>query len=362
MAYLNHRAAFYVIVWFVFNAAMSNILKWTYVYGALTMADGSVRRYTYPLFISSLHMLFCWVMCGLYLQFIKGWPEKTLTIRQQIVSVWPLGVCFALSIASNNLSLVYIFPSLNQMLASLGPIITVGLAVMIFGTRYNWYTWASMVSISGGLMICASFDADFNAAGVTFAMLATALRGLKSIMQQRILTEKVDSILLLFYMAPCAGASMLLGSAWQEGAQPVAVLLESEPSGARACALLLALGSCNACFVNLANFLVTKHTSAVTLQVLGNVKSCLNIGVSVVVFGNQIQALQSVGVAVCMFGTWVYNKKGGVYDGARRDHVRPGATAEVSRSFDVVRATKTAATGHARRHNYSVTAPSFLTA
>eukprot|EP00913_Durusdinium_trenchii_P035515 g33235.t1 len=42
---------------------------------------------------------------------------------------------------------------------------------------------------------------------------------------------------------------------------------------------LLVLSGLNACLLNIANFLVTSYTSPVTLQVLGNVKSCLSIAV-----------------------------------------------------------------------------------
>merc|ERR1711924_75544 len=57
---------------------------------------------------------------------------------------------------------------------------------------------------------------------------------------------------------------------------------------------------------------VTSHTSPVTLQVLGNVKCCLSIVVSVLVFKNELKGEQAIGVAVCLFGVWLYNKHGGV--------------------------------------------------
>jgi drug/metabolite transporter (DMT)-like permease len=304
-------------IWFVLNIAMSNILKWTFVYGALHLEDGTTRKYQFPCFISVLHMVASWLMCGIYLRFVKGWPDKTLAFKDQLRMVWPLGLCFSLSIASNNLSLLYIYPSLNQMLASMGPLITVGLAVVLTGTRYNHYTWLSMMGISGGLVLCARFDSDLNAIGVMFAVSATVLRGVKSIVQQKLLTEKVDSMLLLFYMAPCAGLSMLVASAISEGTAPLTIFVEGHPTGVMPCIALLVLGSCNACLLNLANFLVTKYTSAVTLQVLGNVKSCLNIGVSLLIFQNKFQATQGVGVAVCLLGTWVYNNRGGKLESAK---------------------------------------------
>jgi len=89
-------------------------------------------------------------------------------------------------------------------------------------------------------------------------------------------------------------------------------------------------------FLNLANFLVTKHTSAVMLQVLGNVKAArpppsplprpraslllcasphaqrwtqvvLSILVSLLIFGNRVSASSAVGCAVTLAGVAAYN-------------------------------------------------------
>merc|ERR1711865_1123001 len=68
----------------------------------------------------------------------------------------------------------------------------------------------------------------------------------------------------------------------------------------------------NACLLNITNFLVTAYTSPVTLQVLGNVKSCLSIVVSVAIFGNALRPLQGLGVVICLVGVWLYQRHGGV--------------------------------------------------
>eukprot|EP00439_Symbiodinium_sp_Y106_P008964 s793_g1.t1 len=69
------------------------------------------------------------------------------------------------------------------------------------------------------------------------------------------------------------------------------------------------LSGLNACLLNIANFLVTSYTSPVTLQVLGNVKSCLSIAVSVAIFRNSLTLEQALGVCTCLVGVWMYNQK-----------------------------------------------------
>lgn len=70
--------------------------------------------------------------------------------------------------------------------------------------------------------------------------------------------------------------------------------------------LILTSGLVSFC-LNLANFLVTKYTSAVMLQVLGNVKVVLAILVSLCIFGNRVSASSAVGCAITLVGVGVYN-------------------------------------------------------
>ncbi len=71
---------------------------------------------------------------------------------------------------------------------------------------------------------------------------------------------------------------------------------------------LLALNCAAASGVNLANFLVTRATSALTLQVLGKAKSVLAVGVSLLIFRNPVSALGLGGYAICLAGVAAYGR------------------------------------------------------
>ncbi|XP_039114889.1 probable sugar phosphate/phosphate translocator At3g11320 [Dioscorea cayenensis subsp. rotundata] len=60
----------------------------------------------------------------------------------------------------------------------------------------------------------------------------------------------------------------------------------------------LLFNSSMAYFVNLTNFLVTKHTSALTLQVLGNVKGAVAVVISILIFRNPVSLTGMLGYAV----------------------------------------------------------------
>lgn len=78
-------------------------------------------------------------------------------------------------------------------------------------------------------------------------------------------------------------------------------------------------------FVNLTNFLVTKHTSALTLQVLGNAKGVVAVIVSIMYFRNPVNAYSVLGYSITVAGVVLYSqaKKGAVRGAALRTLGKP---------------------------------------
>lgn len=70
----------------------------------------------------------------------------------------------------------------------------------------------------------------------------------------------------------------------------------------------LLINSCMAYAVNLTNFLVTKYTSALTLQVLGNMKGVIAAGISIAMFKNPVTAKGMFGYAITVCGVVAYSE------------------------------------------------------
>ncbi|CAE7589302.1 unnamed protein product [Symbiodinium pilosum] len=311
-----------VTSWFILNITIASSTKWIFVHGKICIQDKGCTRYQFPVAITVIHMIFSWMLCRLYIfQFRGGLAGKSLGLAQQVKEIMPLSLCFALSVAMGNLSLKYIYPSFNQMLGSMSPLITVLLAVVLQQKRFPLKTWLSMPVICIGLAVCSLKELNFNALGAFYASGATVLRAVKSLIQGRLLStsHKMDSVTLLYYMAPWAAMWLMLMMFFLEGGEPLFLLtlaafdlfeVDTEGiTGAGQVLGLLMLSGLNACLLNIANFLVTSYTSPVTLQVLGNVKSCLSIAVSVAIFRNSLTLEQAFGVCTCLLGVWLYNQK-----------------------------------------------------
>ena len=117
---------------------------------------------------------------------------------------------------------------------------------------------------------------------------------------------KLDSLNALRHMCPWAVLVLLPASFLFEGAEPWAVLSTATKEGQVMWAAALSLNILMAFLVNLFNLLVTKHTSALTIQVLGNAKGVVAAIISVMIFKNEVTALGALGYAITVAGTGLY--------------------------------------------------------
>ena len=300
-----------ILLGFALNISMAISTKWIFVHGDLCNVNGCIQ-YKFPVAITVIHMIFSWFLCRMYIFHVRGEHEIRLTLQEQISEILPLSICFALSVAMGNMSLKFIYPSFNQMLGSMSPLVTVLLAVLVQGKSFSFKTWISMPVICVGLAICSLKEVNFNALGTFYAVGSMVFRAAKTLIQGKLLQHKMDSISLLYYMAPMSAGILLVLMIFMEGLEPILLLMPPNEvllTGRATLVFLLITSGLNACLLNLVNFLVTSYTSPVTTQVLGNVKSCLSIAISVAIFGNSITVEQTMGVFTCLFGVWIYNQK-----------------------------------------------------
>ncbi len=189
--------------------------------------------------------------------------------------------------------------------------------VVVFNYRYNLWTYVSLPIITIGLVICTTKEVNFDVLGVVFSFGASIFRGAKTIVQKLILSNdpgdakssqfpKLDSVALLFYMAPQAAVMLLISSLVQEGWAPIERILSLDYE----LYLWLAVNCANACLLNIFNFMLAKAVSPIASQLLGNVKTVLSIFVSAAFFSNSVSPLQFFGSLTALFGVWVYQKFG----------------------------------------------------
>jgi drug/metabolite transporter (DMT)-like permease len=137
---------------------------------------------------------------------------------------------------------------------------------------------------------------NYDAVGVMASLTATLFRAIKSILSEAILQgeQKLDPITTLQYMS-CYSIPILVVGVVVQGETRIV----QDAEATRTMPLILLLTSAMLAFaLNLSNFLVVKYTSAVTLQVLGNLKIVCALFLSLFIFGNELSTMAAIGAAV----------------------------------------------------------------
>lgn len=289
----------YLVVgaWYASNIGVLLLNKW--------LLSTTLRQ---PVFLTLCQLVVC-SMLGFGCSRCKFFPLRPLRSRGQFVRICILSVLFCTTIVLGNSSLKYIPVSFNQMLGAAAPLFTAAFAACIMRSRERPLTYLTLVPITGGIVIASGAETKVHLFGCIICLTATAVRALKTVIQAMLLTdtaEKLDSMSLLFYM--CSISVVLLAGATamlEPGAFGTTVALVRQSPAMFGWILG---NSCLAYAVNLTNFLVTKHTSALTLQVLGNMKGVMASIVSVCVFHNSVTATGWLGYAVTVVGVFAYSE------------------------------------------------------
>ncbi|XP_078435477.1 putative sugar phosphate/phosphate translocator At3g11320 [Wolffia australiana] len=265
--------------------------------------------FKYPIFLTMCHMTACSLLSYIAIAWMKLVPIQTLRSRVQFAKIATLSLVFCSSVVSGNISLRYLPVSFNQAVGATTPFFTAIFAYLMTFRREAWLTYFTLVPVVTGVIIASGGEPSFHLFGFIMCIGATAARALKSVLQGILLSsegEKLNSMNLLLYMAPIAVLLLLPATLFmEENVVGIAVALARED---RKIVWYILLNSALAYFVNLTNFLVTRHTSALTLQVLGNAKGAVAVVVSILIFKNPVSVTGMFGYAITVLGVILYSE------------------------------------------------------
>ncbi|KAG1663112.1 hypothetical protein FOA52_010515 [Chlamydomonas sp. UWO 241] len=268
----------------------------------------SSTSFKQPVFLTLCHMVACVMMSAGVA--VTGWmPLQPLRSRMQFMKIASLSAVFCFSIVLGNASLRFLPVSFTQAIGATTPFFTAIFAFVMMGSRESLSTYMTLVPIVGGIAIASGGEPLFHMLGFCIAMAATAGRALKSVLQGLLMSEqgdKVDPMSLLFYMG-AVSVTILVPLTLIMEPNALAVTLEMGASKGTVFYSWLALNSMMAYFVNLTNFLVTKYTSPLTLQVLGNVKGVVAAIISILIFVNPVTVSGVLGYALTVMGVVLYS-------------------------------------------------------
>ncbi|XP_020576448.1 probable sugar phosphate/phosphate translocator At3g11320 [Phalaenopsis equestris] len=265
--------------------------------------------FRFPIFLTMCHMTACSLLSYVAIAWLKLVPMQAVRSRLQFVKIATLSFVFCGSVVSGNISLRFLPVSFNQAVGATTPFFTAVFAYIMTVRREAWITYVTLVPVVTGVIIASGGEPSFHLFGFIMCIGATAARALKSVLQGILLSsegEKLNSMNLLLYMAPIAVVFLLPATLFMEE-NVVGITLALARKDIKIIWYLL-FNSSLAYFVNLTNFLVTKHTSALTLQVLGNAKGAVAVVISILIFRNPVSITGMLGYTLTVIGVILYSE------------------------------------------------------
>ncbi|XP_027175029.1 UDP-URONIC ACID TRANSPORTER 1-like [Coffea eugenioides] len=266
-------------------------------------------HFAFPVFLTMCHMAACALLSYVSIVFLKIVPFQRIKSMSQFLRIATLSIVFCASVVGGNISLKYLPVSFNQAVGATTPFFTALFAYLMTLKREAWITYLCLVPVVGGVVIASGGEPMFHLFGFIMCIGATAARAFKSVLQGVLLSsegEKLNSMNLLLYMSPIALVVLLPAAIIMEpNVLEVTVSLGIEH---RYMTILLLLNSAMAYGANLCNFLVTKHTSALTLQVLGNAKGAVAVVISILIFRNPVTFTGLAGYTMTVMGVVAYGE------------------------------------------------------
>ena len=269
----------------------------------------SFYGFRFPIFLTMLHMIACAAYSYISINFLEVVPLQHIHSKRQFFKILALSFIFCFSVVCGNTSLRYLPVSFNQAIGATTPFFTAIFAFLITCRKESGAVYLALLPVVFGIVLASNSEPLFHLFGFIVCIGSTAGRALKSVVQGILLTseaEKLHSMNLLLYMAPMAALILLPFTLYIEG--NVAAVTAEKARGDPYIAFLLIGNATVAYLVNLTNFLVTKHTSALTLQVLGNAKAAVAAVVSVLIFRNPVTVMGMTGFAVTIMGVVLYSE------------------------------------------------------
>lgn len=221
------------------------------------------------------------------------------------VQVLPLTVVFLGMVVFNNLCLKYVEVSFYQVARALTIVFNIALTYFFLGSKTSARAIAACVVVVAGYVMGVEGEINFDLRGVVFGLASSLFVALYSIFVKRVLPVlKNDEFLLLIYNNVIA---MLL--------LPVVIVFADELPDIFAYSQLFSahflqltlLTGVFGFLINISTFLQIKHTSALTHNVSGTAKACVQTLLGIYIYQNEVSAMAATGTLISIFGCALYS-------------------------------------------------------
>ncbi|KNZ55463.1 uncharacterized protein VP01_2670g4 [Puccinia sorghi] len=220
---------------------------------------------------------------------------------------------------------------------ALSPLFTVIAYAGLFGVRYGFYTYLSLLPLTLGVMLACSFDMRANGVGFLCALGSTIIFVSQNIFGKKILpkdsststtkghhhTPQMDKLNLLFYSSAIAFLMMIpiwiymdLAALWTLPSSNTTPTTHHATLGLASYFVINGTVHFGQCILA---FSILSRTSPVTYSIASLIKRIAVICIAIVWFGQHVSLLQGFGMVLTFVGLYIYNlSKAEIEQGEKR--------------------------------------------
>jgi len=286
-------------LWFAFSVSLVVYNKWL-----LHSWEGG---FDFPLMISMFHMILKYLLS----MAVVRWNRFTIPqIPRKIwwLSAVPVGTATALDVAASNASYLYVSVTFYTIVKSTSLIFTLMFAILYKLQPCSFSLIGSVTVIGAGVAMASFGDVEFSAIGFALVIGASAVGGFRWTLTQVLMRQircSLDAILTIYMISPASAMTLVPLSLWLEGNR----FVSSKFCAPKLLPLSIAniLGSGLFAFAMIfVELELLRRTSSVSLGVISYVKQILQIGFSVLIFGDVLTPLNILGFLCTLAGMFLY--------------------------------------------------------
>lgn len=260
----------------------------------------------FPFMLTCTHMLFSFIVLSPFALRVD-YETHVKTLQKQWKGILYIGAFMALNIALNNLSLLDISLTLNQIIRSAIPVVTCVLAIIVESKMPTQQEATSLIILTLGVMLAVwQGTVTGKPYAIALCIIGTICNGAMMTFSGKLLSEKLDVVRLTFYAAPVS-LTCLAPFYFMYEKDRFAEYYQEHSDGV---VVILIASSINAVLYNLVHSAMIKRTSAVTTTVLGEVKIVGLLILSAFLLGEkkEFTFTMTLGCLLAMIGFFMYSQ------------------------------------------------------
>jgi len=262
--------------------------------------------FKFPFFLTMWHMLFASILTQILSRTTNLLPsvmEGRVSLIDYFRKFVPMSFLFAASLVLGNSAYRFISVPFIQMLKSSTPVIVLILSFLVGREKPSVAQLAIMMIISFGVILSTAGEVKFNLLGFIIQFTAVFCECSRSLIMDMLLSnKKLDSLSMLYYMAPISSLTLFAGFLYFESAQFLTI------SFSPSLLLALFLNGCLSFSLNMAVISLVANASVVVMSVCGPLKDIILVLLSVVLFQTPITIMQAVGYNISVFGLCLFRE------------------------------------------------------